>query len=632
MTQVYRTSPPESELAALRERRDALQQAAGLRGAKLRPTLEAALAELDAAIDALAAIQEGGDGPGGDPDSGAQHAERRLLRAMFSDAPVPLFLLERDGTVRRVNRAAGELLGTGTGYATGKPFTAFVNLPSRAAIHTQLAATIRTGAARRVRCELLTSGGARECELTAGLVRPRGDADRLIVAVSQPGAAPRGVGERNGGGDAGFGTPGAPVGAGLTRKPALITAVTRLLLENATQNEAVTLQRCASLLAGELAAWVIVDTVRGHRLRRQFVVGPEDQRSDELAREVAANDPQPGSIPHAVHETGGSQLIAHAEDASVLGNGPGDVPLLMLLGATSVLSVPVSDGERVYGALTLARQAGQGHFEMADLGLVEELGEQLALAIKVDRMVRRRTELTDALRASLLPAELPSLPGIEIATLHLVAESPEMGGDFYDAYRSGDGWAVSIGDVCGRGEGVAAVGAAARHAIRVIAHSAPDPAAVLAGANEILLAEEFGGRFVTACTAHMRWRGEALAVTLSCAGHPGPVLVRPDGRAHQMRGGGLPLGIFADAELGTEEHELSPGDVLVFFTDGLVDTRNPELGYFGDRLTGEVAALAGRSPRQILSRLREAALEFCRGELRDDITILALRVGEPPAG
>src|SRR5262249_11286298 len=162
--------------------------------------------------------------------------------------------------------------------------------------------------------------------------------------------------------------------------------------------------------------------------------------------------------------TGSAQLIAHAEDISVLGDGPEGVPLLVLLGATSVLSVPVSDGERIYGALTLARHADEGHFEMADLGLMEELGEQLALAIKVDRTVRRRSEITDALRATLLPAELPSLPGIDIATVHLVAESPEMGGDFYDAYRSGPGWAVSIGDVGGRGEGVAAVGAAARHA------------------------------------------------------------------------------------------------------------------------------------------------------------------------
>lgn len=224
------------------------------------------------------------------------------------------------------------------------------------------------------------------------------------------------------------------------------------------------------------------------------------------------------------------------------------------------------------------------------------------------------------------------MPGVEIATAHLAAEGPEVGGDFYDAYRSRAGWGVAIGDVCGRGEGVAALGAAARHAIRVTAYAVPAPAEVLTSVNDILLAEETGGKFVTATAAHLLWDGASLRVTVACAGHPGPLLVRADGAARPMRGGGLPLGIFREAELGTEEQDLSPGDVLVFFTDGLADARHPELGYFGDRLAGEVTALAGRPPRQIVARLQEVALEFCRGELRDDITVLALRVAEPPAG
>jgi serine phosphatase RsbU (regulator of sigma subunit) len=366
-------------------------------------------------------------------------------------------------------------------------------------------------------------------------------------------------------------------------------------------------------------------------VQRQFVMGPEDQRSAELAREAAGLDPHPESVPHVVCATGSSQLIAHAGDAGLLGDGPGGVPLLMLLGATSVLSVPLTDGDHTYGALTLARHASEGHFEMADLGLVEELGEQLALAIKIDRMVRRRTEINDALRASLLPSALPAIPGVEVATVHTAADSPELGGDFYDVYRTAAGWGVSIGDVGGRGEGVAAAGAAARHAIRVIAHSTPDPEAVLASANDIISADEFGGRFVTACTAHLRWEEHALSVTLACAGHPRPVLLRRDGGVQQLRGGGLPLGIFAEAELSVETCQLSRGDTLVFFTDGLVDARGPELGYFGDRLTAEVAALAGRPATQVIGQLRDMALGFCGGQCRDDITILGLRAGEPPA-
>ena len=404
-----------------------------------------------------------------------------------------------------------------------------------------------------------------------------------------------------------------------------------MLLELATQGEAVTLRRCARLLASELAAWVVVDLARGQRLRRQVVVGPEDQRSAELARDVAGLDPVPESLPDVVFSSGSSQVIAHVEDTGLLGPGPAEVPLLMQLGATSVLSVPLNDGKHTYGVLTLAREADQGPFEMADLGLVEELGEHVALAIKVDRAVQRNAAIAGALRGSLLPFELPAIPGVEVAAAHIAAAGSQgLGGDFYDVYRTRAGWGVSIGDVGGRGEGVAAAGAAARHAIRVAALMPGGPAKMLSSANQVTLADEFGGRFVTAATAHLRWRGMSLKVTLGSAGHPGPVLVKPDGRAQQMKGGGLPLGIFPDAEAEISETTLAQGDVLLFFTDGLADARNPELGDFGDRLPGELAALAARPPAQILARLREVVLDFVGADLRDDITMLALRVGEPP--
>ncbi len=627
------------ELAELTARRDALRQAATLGGADLRPALDAALAELDAAIDALAAVQDASqDGPPDEAALDALHAERQTLRALFHDAPVALILVERDGTVRRVNQAAGELLDTGTGYATGRPFRAFVDLPSRAAVDSQLAAVIRTGKPRQVRCELLTGTGTTECELTAGLARPRGDEDQLVVAVHEVGPpSPRGgragTGTRNKAGRAETAKDvPPPLVAAMTRRLDLTTAVARLLLENAPLNETIALQRCARLLASELTALVIVDVARGQRLRRQYAVGSEDQPSAELARIVAAQDPQPGTLPHTVHDASSSQLITRAEDASVLGAGPDGVPLLMQLGATSVLSVPLSDGERCYGALTLARRPSAGQFEIADLGLVEEIGEQLALAITMDRKVRQHTQVADALRHSLLPRELPGVPGVEVATTHLAAtENPEVGGDFFDVYRTSSGWGMAIGDVCGRGDGVAEASAAARHAIRVVAHSTHDPGDVLSTANQIILAEEFSGRFVTACAAHVRWRDESLEVTLGSAGHPAALLLRRDGELRQLRGGGLPLGIFPDAGPALEQHDLSAGDTLIFYSDGLADAHRPGQGYFDDQLSGEVAALVGRTPDQILARIQKVAVEFCQGKVRDDITMLALRVVEPPS-
>jgi serine phosphatase RsbU (regulator of sigma subunit)/PAS domain-containing protein len=607
----------------LKDRVDALRQAAEVRGARLRPLLDAALAELGGAVETLT---DAGQRPARDlaADTGP-HAERRLLQAVFQQMPVPLFLLGLDGIVRRANSAAGRLVGSGPGYPTGKPFTAFVDLPLRAALASQIAEAIRTGRMSSMRCALLTSDGVSEREVTACPVQVRGDAGLVAVAVSGPGPAGRAEPEvqREASADEDL--------RRSIRRLDLVTSATRILLEGGSHGEPVTLQRFGRLLARELGAWLILDLERHQRLRRQLAVGPdESQRSEELARMVAAADPPAGSLPREVHQSRSSLLIAHAEDPGTLGDDPGGVPLLMQLGATSVLCVPLTDTERSYGVLTLAR--ADGPFGLADVGLVEELAEQLARAIRTNRMLRHRAEVAEALQASLMPRQPRQIPGTDVAIAHVPATSaPEAGGDFCDVYPAHGGWGFCIGDACGRGQDVAALTAAARHAIRVLAHWHQDPAEVLRGANEILLEEdEPGGRFVTASVGHLRWEESTLRVVLGSAGHPWPVLVRPDGRSQAVHGGGLPLGIFPDADPTTRQIDLEPGDLLFAYSDGIASVSGPAMEYFDDRLNDELAALAGQPAQRVVSRIREVLLEFCGGQLRDDVTMLALRAGEPP--
>jgi serine phosphatase RsbU (regulator of sigma subunit)/PAS domain-containing protein len=624
--QVSKPDQPESDIAALAARGNALRHAATLDGADPRPLLQAALTELDAAIGALAATPGPDQDPGKGDQSGAVHAERRLLHAVFQQVPVPLFLLGRDGTVRRVNAAAGALLGSGPGYATGKLFTAFIDMPARAAVQTQIAAALRTGETHRLQCRLLARQGPADCALTVRPVTIREGADQLIVTVGSRGpvSAPPG---RDG---AGRGSDEPAVVRAMTRRLDLVTAAARILLENVTYSEQVAVQRYARLLSRELGAWVIVDVERGGRLRRQMVTGPETQQGEELASAAAAIDPQPDTAPAQVYESGSAMLVAHAEDPGILGNGPQGVPLLMALGATSLLCVPLSDGERSYGVLTLVAQAGHGPFVMADVGLVEELGEHLALAIRIDRLFRHRSEVADALQASLLPRRVRQIPGTRIAAAHVAATcNEEVGGDFYDVYPAHDGWGIAVGDVCGKGEDAAAVTAAARHSIRAFAHLDAAPATVLRGTNEIMLAEEFGGRFVTAAVAYLEWRDRALHVSLASAGHPAALLIRPDGHVRALQGGGLPLGIFPDADPAVQELVLEPGDVLFLYTDGLTSACGPDMVYFEDQLTDRLAALAGEPPEVMVSRTREMVLDFCRNSLRDDMTMLALQAGQP---
>ena len=608
-----------AELADLAGRRDALRQAAGLPGADPRALLDAAFAELDAAVEVLTKLIEADPG---EPDPAARppaslSAERSLLRAVFQQAPVPLFLLEPDGTIRRANKRAGELIGAPAGYAIGKPLTAFVDLPSRAAVQSQLAAATRTGAVRQADCALLGPNGPVSATLTASLLKH--GVQLLVVGVVPP--VP--------------GTPEVPEAApeessplaSTIRRMDTVVAVTRLLLDNSTFSEAVTLQRCARLLAGDIASWVIVDVERSGELRRQVVVGPPGERTDELARTVRGVDPAPESVPAQVHATGGSVTLAHADDVGVLGTAPDGTPLLMLLGATSLLSVPISDGVTGYGALTLARQAAEGRFTLADLALAGELGEHLGVAIRVDRMFRHRSAVAEALQGSLLPARLPEVPGLELAAAYVPAsEGVEVSGDFYDVFPVQGGWALAVGDVCGKGQEAAAMTAAARHAIRAVAHWNPDPADVLAKVNEVILAGDYEDRFVTVKLAYLRWDGDRVTAALASAGHPGPAVVCPDGRVDVLNGGGLPLGLFPDAEPERETLELGPDDLLFFYSDGVTEARSPDMEYFEDRLADELAGAAGHSAAEATRMVQGLVASFSEDDLRDDMTILAARV------
>ena len=173
------------QLTELEARYAALRQAARSKGAEPGDVLDAAFTELEGAIDLLRAAGASPSEPGRRPPAesqpaGTDSAERSLLRAVFAEAPVPLFLLTRDGTVQRVNRSAGDLIGAKPGYATGRPFTAFVALPSRAAVNSQLTAVGRTGKQRRIRCSLLAADGLVPCELVIGRIGVRGTRTRPI--------------------------------------------------------------------------------------------------------------------------------------------------------------------------------------------------------------------------------------------------------------------------------------------------------------------------------------------------------------------------------------------------------------------------------------------------------------------
>src|SRR5215469_15065937 len=152
--------PSGSDAGDLKERAAALRQASRLPQADPATLLDAALAELDGAVEALAEANGGAAGSAGPGRAlSSLHSERRLLHAVFTAAPLPLYVVDIDGTVLRANSAACEVLGVGPGYATGKSLTALIEPAARAAVRSQLVAVARTGKPARLSCRMLASGG-----------------------------------------------------------------------------------------------------------------------------------------------------------------------------------------------------------------------------------------------------------------------------------------------------------------------------------------------------------------------------------------------------------------------------------------------------------------------------------------
>ncbi|MEU8797219.1 SpoIIE family protein phosphatase [Spirillospora sp. NPDC048819] len=672
------------EISDLEGRIGELRQAAGVPEPDLRATLDAALVELELALTVLRTM--GADHTGEQGGSAAAENERRVLRSVFQDAPVPLFLLDRNTSVRRVNRQAAAMLGTSAGYVSGKQFTAFCDMAGRAAVRSQLAAAVRTGARRRVPVRFLGREHPVDAVVTLARVWIRGEPDPMVVVAAGPtttptddqspptgqgkteraatakGASAQAASARTASAPAGEGAahdgrararsahaapPDDEAVATIVHRMDVLATASELLLDEPVFNETVAVRRCARLLAAELADWAFIDLTGPNGgagasspagahaagspppLRRQVVMGPEDEHSVEAARMLEEVEPVQGSLPHTVFVTRQSALRPHVEDLDVLGVCPDGQPVCGKIGATSVLSVPIEDGDHAIGTITLAASGEYGPFDLMDLGVVQRLGRYLALVIRAARLYRRRAEVAETLQAGLLPRSLPAIPGVRVAAKYLTAtHGSEVGGDFYDVFRTENGWGLILGDVCGKGEDAAAVTATARHCARLAARWKAHPGDVLGVVNEALLDED---RFVTAVMAGLTLETERVIVTLGTAGHPPAVVVRADGVIRSASRGGVPLGLFEDFEAGLDTVELTVGDTLILYSDGVLEACDMLRQEFGqERLLESLAGHAGEPPEGMLAAVERALLEFCDSDLRDDVSMLALRV-EPPS-
>ncbi|HEU4529088.1 MAG TPA: GAF domain-containing protein [Actinomycetota bacterium] len=298
------------------------------------------------------------------------------------------------------------------------------------------------------------------------------------------------------------------------------------------------------------------------------------------------------------------------------------------IGFASVVVVPLSVRARSLGALVTVRSHGSPPFDDDDAQLILELGRRAALALENARLYGEREYVAETLQRSLLPPDLPPITGLEIgARYEPASEGTSVGGDFYDVFEiDQDHWAAVIGDVVGKGPAAAAMMGLARYTIRTAAMSETRPSRILGTLNEAILRQTSDQRFCTACCLRILRSDQSTRVTVSCGGHPLPIVLRADGTLETAGSPGTLLGVFEDPTLADDAIDLGRGDALVLYTDGVTDERSGEEEFGEHRLAELLASLAGRSAQEIADAVLEEVVAFRSDQPRDDIALLVLRV------
>jgi serine phosphatase RsbU (regulator of sigma subunit)/anti-sigma regulatory factor (Ser/Thr protein kinase) len=285
---------------------------------------------------------------------------------------------------------------------------------------------------------------------------------------------------------------------------------------------------------------------------------------------------------------------------------------------------------RSIGMLVVGGPRG-ARFNRDMLELTEDLAGRAALAIDNARLYEEQADMSRTLQRSLLPPDIPEIPGLDLAVVYEPAgESSEVGGDFYDVFNVGSRWRFAIGDVCGTGPEAASVTGLARHALRILGRENYPIPEVLGRLNALILEEGPRARFLTLLHGEVEPQEDGSArVTYATAGHPPPLILSPAGTVGGDEESDLMLGVFPEAEFTVKTVTLQPGHLMLGFTDGVTERRN------GERLLGDdqgleriLAGCADLGAGAVAARISRAVRAFSTEPSHDDMAMIVLRIEE----
>ncbi|HXE90430.1 MAG TPA: GAF domain-containing protein [Terriglobales bacterium] len=299
----------------------------------------------------------------------------------------------------------------------------------------------------------------------------------------------------------------------------------------------------------------------------------------------------------------------------------------------SELVVPLIHQDKVIGVLDL-EHTKRGYYNETHARTMTTLAAQLAIAIQNARLYERvqkeeqrlERDLATAreLQFRLLPAGCPALKNAEIAARYEPAHA--IGGDLYDFLDySLDRVGIAIGDVSGKGASAALYAALVSGLLRSTAASEPAAAEMLSAVNLSLRERGIDAQFVS--LIYGIWDDHERVLQVANSGLPRPIHCR-DGQTMTVQATGLPLGLFDDAEFEEVTLQTEPGDVIIFYSDGVTDARNQYGGLFGrERLEKVVAASCHGSAGDIVQAIFDATCEECLDMPQfDDKTVVAIKV------
>jgi hypothetical protein len=342
----------------------------------------------------------------------------------------------------------------------------------------------------------------------------------------------------------------------------------------------------------------------------------------DLLDEPAAGAPAGGA--GRVAANGASTPEAPEEIAQVV-DGHEHEAVMARAGYVYEVAFPMLARGRIHGMITFWRPQAERPFDRGLLTVLEELSGRAALAYDNARLYAERAQVARTLRRSLMPAALPTIPRLELASyFRPMGAGSEVGGDFYDVISDSEGCWLIVGDVCGKGAEAAALTGFVRHTTAAYARQTDRPGRVLTRVNRAMLEQDFEGLFATAILTRMRFRPGDVEVTVALAGHPAALIARSDGDAGELGASGKLLGVFPDADIEEASTVMKPGDALALYTDGLTEAHAPSRVLSVGQMIEQLRSAPRRSPQDAIDAL--LGLIGTDTRVGDDIAILAAQV------